>query len=112
MISFPSAASIILQLKYLNDNINEMILDENSIYKMSIKFNNKKVEIDCKAKKGKNCKENGEKNYLNQVEENEFKQVIKQKINNLEDNLLFNDIHNNKEICGNKLLGQKSFLIK
>ena len=54
----------------------------------------------------------GKKNYLNQVEENEFKQVIKQKINNLEDNLLFNDIHNNKEICGNKLLGQKSFLIK
>ena len=112
MISFPSAASIVLQLKYLNNNINEMILDENSIYKMSIKFNNKKVEIDCKAKKGKNFKENGEKNYLNQVEENEFKQVIKQKINNLEDNLLFNDIHNNKEICGNKLLGQKSFLIK
>ena len=34
MISFPSAASIILQLKYLNDNINEMILDEYSIYKM------------------------------------------------------------------------------
>jgi len=112
MISFPSAASIVLQLKYLSNNINEMILDENSIYKMSIKFNNKKVEIDCKAKKGKNCKENGEKNYLNQVEENEFKQVIKQKINNLEDNLLFNDIHSNKEICGNKLLGQKSFLIK
>ncbi len=112
MISFPSAASIVLQLKYLNNNINEMILDENSIYKMSIKFNNKKVEIDCKAKKGKNCKENGEKNYLNHVEENEFKQEIKQKNENYHEKMLFNDIENNKEIYGNKLLGQKSFLIK
>ena len=112
MISFPSAASIVLQLKYLNNNINEMILDENSIYKMSIKFNNKKVEIDCKAKKGKNCKENGEKNYLNHVEENEFKQEIKQKNENYHEKMLFNDIENNKEMCGNKLLGQKSFLIK
>ena len=112
MISFPSAASIVLQLKYLNNNINEMIFDENSIYKMSIKFNNKKVEIDCKAKKGKNCKENGEKNYLNHVEENEFKQEIKQKNENYHEKMLFNDIENNKEMCGNKLLGQKSFLIK
>ena len=112
MISFPSAASIILQLKYLNDNINEMILDENSIYKMSIKFNNKKVEIDCKAKKGKNCKENGEKNYLNHVEENEFKQELKQKNENYHEKMLFNDIENNKEMYGSKLLGQKSFLIK
>ena len=112
MISFPSAASIVLQLKYLNNNINEMILDENSIYKMSIKFKNKKVEIDCKAKKGKNCKENGEKNYLNHVEENEFKQEIKQKNENYHEKMLFNDIENNKEMCGNKLLGQKSFLIK
>ena len=112
MISFPSAASIVLQLKYLSNNINEMILDENSIYKMSIKFNNKKVEIDCKAKKGKNCKENGEKNYLNHVEENEFKQELKQKNENYHEKMLFNDIENNKEMCGNKLLGQKSFLIK
>ena len=112
MISFPSAASIVLQLKYLNNNINEMILDENSIYKMSIKFNNKKVEIDCKAKKGKNCKENGEKNYLNHVEENELKQELKQKNENYHEKMLFNDIENNKEMCGNKLLGQKSFLIK
>ena len=112
MISFPSAASIILQLKYLNDNINEMILDENSIYKMSIKFNNKKVEIDCKAKKGKNCKENGEKNYLNHVEENELKQELKQKNENYHEKMLFNDIENNKEMYGSKLLGQKSFLIK
>jgi len=112
MISFPSAASIVLQLKYLNNNINEMILDENSIYKMSIKFNNKKVEIDCKSKKGKNCKENGEKNYLNHVEENELKQELKQKNENYHEKMLFNDIENNKEMYGNKLLGQKSFLIK
>ena len=46
MISFPSAASIILQLKYLNDNLNNMVLNEDSIYKMSIKLKNNNVEIE------------------------------------------------------------------
>ena len=79
MISFPSAASIILQLKYLNDNLNEMILDENSIFKMSIKFKNNNVEIDCKSKKDKNCNELGENNYLNQIEDIKLKHGIKTK---------------------------------
>ena len=79
MISFPSAASIILQLKYLNDNINEMILDEYSIYKMNIKFRNNNVEIDCISKKDKNCKEIGENNYLNQIEDIKLKHGIKTK---------------------------------
>lgn len=109
MISFPSAASIILQLKYLNDNINEMISDDNSSYKMSIKFSNKKVEIDCKAKKDKNCKEIGEKNYLNQGEEMELKHEIKSKEEKFDEEMINNVTLKYKELCGKKLLGQKSF---
>ena len=109
MISFPSAASIILQLKYLNDNINEMISDDNSTYKMSIKFNNTKVEIDCKAKKDKNCKEIGEKNYLIQGEELELKHEIKSKEEKFDEEMINNVTLKYKELCGKKLLGQKSF---
>ena len=47
MISFPSAASIILQLKYLNDNINNMIIDNNTIFKLNIQIQNDGVEIIC-----------------------------------------------------------------
>lgn len=47
MISFPSAASIILQLKYLNDNINDMISSNKSLYKMVIQIKNDKAEINC-----------------------------------------------------------------
>ena len=46
------------------------------------------------------------------MEENEFKQEIKQKNENYHEKMLFNDIENNKEMYGSKLLGQKSFLIK
>ena len=109
MISFPSAASIILQLKYLNENINKMILDDNLIYKMSVKFNNKKVEIDCKAKKNKNCKEIGEKNYLNQVDEMKINNEIKPQNDNYEEKLKHIGPKYSKELCGKNLLGQKSF---
>ena len=47
MISFPSAASIILQLKYLNDNINNMIISNNTIFKLNIQIQNDGVEIIC-----------------------------------------------------------------
>lgn len=77
MISFPSAASIILQLKYLNDNINEMILDENSLFKFSVKLKNNNAEIDCVSKKDKNSKEIGENNYLNQINDIKIKNEIK-----------------------------------
>ena len=105
MISFPSAASIILQLKYLNDNLNEMIFDDNSVYKMSIKFSNKKVEIDCKAKKDKRCKEIGENNYLNQVKEIKLKhEIIKNEEINDED-LKIDSTVNYEENCGKNMLG-------
>ena len=63
-ISFPSAASIILQLKYLNDNINDMISSNKSLYKMIIQIKNDKAEINCiSPKKIKN--EDILKKYLN-----------------------------------------------
>ena len=99
MISFPSAASIILQLKYLNDNLNEMILDENSIFKMSIKFKNNNVEIDCKSKKDKNCNELGENNYLNQINDIKIKNEIKIKDTIFNDNLKYDTNKNDSEIC-------------
>jgi hypothetical protein len=53
MISFPSASSIILQLKYLNDNINDIISSNQPIYKMVIQIKNDNVEINCVAQKKK-----------------------------------------------------------
>ena len=61
MISYPSAATIILQLKYLNKHLNNMIFDDNSIFKMSIEFKKDKAEIIChSSKKKKNEKIVGE----------------------------------------------------
>ena len=86
-----------------------MISDDNSTYKMSIKFNNTKVEIDCKAKKDKNCKEIGENNYLNQGEEFGLKHEINTKNAKYDEELINNVTLKHKELCGKKLLGQKSF---
>lgn len=83
MISFPSAATIILQLKYLKNNLNNMIYEDNSIFKLTIQFKNDNPEIKCvsskKTKNEKNCqnyligKNFDEKKlncyYLNEIEE-------------------------------------------
>lgn len=66
MISFPSAATIILELKYLNSNLNDMILDNNSIFKMSIEFKNDKAEINCISSKKKNKDDDNLTKYLNE----------------------------------------------
>ena len=63
-VSYPSAATIILQLNYLNNNLNNMVFENNSIYKMSIEFKNDKPEIKCISSK-KNKNEDILKNYLN-----------------------------------------------
>ena len=63
-ISYPSAATIILQLNYLNSNLNNMIFGNNSIFKMVIEFKNDKPEIKCISSK-KNKNEDIFKNYLN-----------------------------------------------
>lgn len=55
MISYPSAATIILQLKYLNNNLNNIFYDDNLIFKMSLEFKNDKAQINCcSLKKSKN----------------------------------------------------------
>ena len=115
MISFPSAASIILQLKYLNDNLNEMIMNEDSTYKMSIKLKNNNVEIECVSKKDKKSKENGEKNYLNQLDNiklnNELDFDKEKKLNEeiIKDEIFYNDIPENNCLLEKNLLGQKTF---
>ena len=53
MISFPSAATIILQLKYLKNNLNNMIYETNSIFKLTIQFKNDNPEIICVSPKKK-----------------------------------------------------------
>ena len=63
-ISYPSAATIILQLNYLNNNLNNMIYENNTIFKMAIEFKNDKPEIKCISSK-KNKDEDNFKNYLN-----------------------------------------------
>jgi hypothetical protein len=64
MVSFPSAATIILQLNYLNDNLNGMIFESSQILKMVIEFKNDKAEIKCVSSK-KNKNEDLLNNYLN-----------------------------------------------
>ena len=117
MISFPSAASIILQLKYLNDNINDMIFSNKSIYKMVIQFNNDKAEINCiSPKKIKN--EDILKNYLNKNDITKFNNTFclnqnKEFINeNYNDEFFYynKEDENGKEFLEKNLLRKKTFL--
>ena len=91
MISFPSAASIILQLKYLNDNINNIIFDNKSIYKMIIQIKNDNVEINCISSTNKK-NEDIFKKYLNK------KDSEKRSINNLNIKRKFINENNNDEL--------------
>ena len=55
MIDYPSASSIITQLEYLKNNINEIIDDNNkTIYKMIIEIVNGTTQVKCVPKKKKN----------------------------------------------------------
>ena len=65
-ISFPTSKSIILQMKYLNNNLTNMIYDNSSIFKLGINFINNKAEINCKSvnsKKNK-CEDTNSIDYL------------------------------------------------
>lgn len=112
MISFPSAASIIMQLKYLKDNINSIIQDKNKIFKMIIEIKNNEVQINCVSQIKKRKKSvdrvifninesdfNIEENEENK-ENNEIKE-IKEK-----NDLLFNY----KEFLGTNDINKKKFL--
>ena len=91
MISFPSAASIILQLKYLNNNINNIIFDNKSIYKMIIQIKNDNVEINCISSTNKK-NEDIFKKYLNK------KDSEKRSINNLNIKRKFINENNNDKL--------------
>ena len=106
MISFPSASSIILQLKYLNDNINDIILSNQSIYKMVIQIKNDNVEINCVAQKKK-------KNENNLIKNNNYFCLDRMSINENYNDALFYYIleeeEDNKDYFRNKLLKKRLF---
>ncbi len=94
MISFPSAATIILQLKYLNDNLNRMLFDCNSNFKMVIEFKNNKPEIKCISHE-KNKNENIVQNHLIKNESHENNNLFyinENKENKIDKQLNFNQI--------------------
>lgn len=62
-ITYPTAASIILQLNYLNNNLNSIIYDNNTTFKIAIEMKNNKVAINCIASK-KNKREGIFDNFL------------------------------------------------
>ena len=117
MISFPSAASIILQLKYLNDNINDMISSNKSLYKMVIQIKNDKAEINCiSPKKIKNediLKKYLNKNGITKINNsfclNENKAFINE---NYDDEFIYynKEDENYKEFLEKGLLRKKTFL--
>ena len=65
MISFPSASTIILQLKYLKNNLINLINENNSIFRLIIQFKNDNPEIKCVSL----IKEKNEKIYKNCINE-------------------------------------------
>lgn len=56
MIGYPSASSIIIQLEYLQNNIDELINSNKTIYKMSIEIVSGTTQIKCIPHKKKNKK--------------------------------------------------------
>jgi len=107
MISFPSAASIILQLKYLNNNIDDIILSNKSIYKMVIQIKNDNIEINCVAQKSKKNENilNKSNNYFS-LEENRI--FINENYNNALFYYMLEE-EDNKDYLGNKYLKKKIF---
>ena len=106
MIPFPSASSIILQLKYLNDNINDIILSNQSIYKMVIQIKNDNVEINCVAQKKK-------KNENILIKNNNYFCLDRMLFNENYNDALFYYIleeeEDNKDYFRNKLLKKRLF---
>ena len=56
MIDYPSASSIIIQLEYLQNNINEVLNSNKTTYKMVIEIVNGTTQIKCIPKKKKKSK--------------------------------------------------------
>ena len=107
MIDYPSASSIIIQLEYLNNNMNDILKSNKNIYKMIIEIVNGTTQIKCIPKKKKNKIDK-----LNLLSSSyDFKKKLKSdenKINeNEEDISLFNHFNDfeNDELVNNKLFG-------
>lgn len=117
MISFPSAASIILQLKYLNDNINNIVTDSNSIFKMSIQIRKDTAEIICTSPKMKKNDEILKKyNMLNKSDYLKLNNDILLKDNrkfnndNYDNEYLYYNKEEEKYDLTNNLLGKKTYI--
>ena len=107
MIDYPSASSIIIQLEYLHNNMNEILKSNKNIYKMIIEIVNGTTQIKCIPKK--------KKNRIDKLNLISFSYDIKKKFNcdenktneNEEDISLFNHFNDfeNDELVNNKLYG-------
>ena len=107
MIDYPSASSIIIQLEYLHNNMNDILKSNKNIYKMIIEIVNGSTQIKCIPKKKKNKIDK-----LNLISSSyDFKKKLnydENKINeNEEDISLFNHFNDfeNDELVNNKLYG-------
>ena len=100
MIDYPSASSIIIQLVYLQNNINDLMNSNNTIYKMIIEILNGTAQIKCIPKK-KNVKEEKIKN-INISSPYIFNKKVKKVLNenideNEEDIFFFNYMNEDEE---------------
>ena len=106
MISFPSAASIILQLKYIEENICNLINEDKNIFKLGIELINNNVRIKCVSEKSKKNLETS----INNSNLNNLKTMIdKCEIlteNSIDRNKLSCDIDKERSKC---FLGKKLF---
>ena len=76
MIDYPSASSIIIQLEYLQNNINDIVNSNSEIYKMIIEILNGTAQIKCIPKK-KNAKVENIKNIKNNSSPYIFNKKVK-----------------------------------
>ena len=107
MIDYPSASSIIIQLEYLNNNMNEILKSNKNLYKMIIEIVNGSTQIKCIPKKKKNKIDK-----LNLISSSyDFKKKLncdENKTNEIEEDIsLFNHFNDfeNDELVSNKLYG-------
>ena len=113
MIDSPSAASIILQLQYLLENMNKIIESNKTIYTMNIDIVNGSTQVRCVPKKKKDkinkikmISNSYEKKNLNLIDDKNDFFYIKNELENDFDN--FDEEENLARKC--LFLGKKTFL--
>ena len=114
MIDSPSAASIILQLQYLLENMNKIIESNKTIYTMNIDIVNGSTQVRCVPKKKKDkinkikmISNSYEKKNLNLIDDKNDFFYIKNELENDFDN--FDEEENLARKC--LFLGKKTFLM-